>query len=484
MHFIFLGNLRAHVLKTHTVPNPEERVFACTECSCIFKKLGSLNGHMTRNHPEIKTIENIKILNRLIDTQTNQNDEKEQNNSEEVIAKTEIDYFESNDKNDQIQAATIAIADVDLDGKIHRYQIKQRTIGTTRWHLCNYCTKEFRKPSDLVRHLRVHTREKPFHCKICNRAFAVKSTLTTHLKIHENEKKEHVCKICPKLFPCLNDYNDHVAKFHTLHTCKTCGRHFRNVRLLKQHSHVHMSKEELEKTINEELLLQEPIILTNKGIQTVDISVKKRPLKEAGSVHRPYRCSICGGCYRNLSHLKQHRIMHTNDRPYKCRVCRDTFQNKQNLKNHMLKHIGNKPYNCAICNKQFTVLGSLKRHMDSHNTTRSVICPYCFKNFKTVVTCRNHIKTHKGEKAYEAKEDDFSPKINEIPYPPDLEDALANDTFNLTPIQTPATIKSCNEVIPSLTQIHMEGRNAILVPVNETTPESNISRKFLFLTLC
>ena len=57
-----------------------------------------------------------------------------------------------------------------------------------RWHVCPCCAKEFRKPSDLVRHIRIHTHEKPFKCPQCFRAFAVKSTLTAHIKTHTGIK--------------------------------------------------------------------------------------------------------------------------------------------------------------------------------------------------------------------------------------------------------------------------------------------------------
>ena len=35
-------------------------------------------------------------------------------------------------------------------------------MGTVRWHQCSYCSKEFKKPSDLVRHIRIHTHERPY----------------------------------------------------------------------------------------------------------------------------------------------------------------------------------------------------------------------------------------------------------------------------------------------------------------------------------
>lgn len=76
------------------------------------------------------------------------------------------------------------------------------------------------------------------------------------------------------------------------------------------------------------------------------------------------------------------------------------------------------------------------------------------------------------------KDVDFSPKINDLPYPPDLEDALADDTFNLTPIETPITVKA-NEIAPSISQIHIDGNSAVIIPVNDTLTQGTISRKFI-----
>jgi len=49
---------------------------------------------------------------------------------------------------------------------------------------CVTCGKNFKKPSDLLRHVRIHTGEKPFRCEMCNREFTVKSTLDSHRKTH------------------------------------------------------------------------------------------------------------------------------------------------------------------------------------------------------------------------------------------------------------------------------------------------------------
>ncbi|EMP40637.1 hypothetical protein UY3_02112 [Chelonia mydas] len=60
---------------------------------------------------------------------------------------------------------------------------------------CTYCPKSFKKPSDLVRHVRIHTGEKPYKCDECGKSFTVKSTLDCHVKTHTGQKlfSCHVC---------------------------------------------------------------------------------------------------------------------------------------------------------------------------------------------------------------------------------------------------------------------------------------------------
>ncbi|NXU92531.1 MAZ protein, partial [Xiphorhynchus elegans] len=50
----------------------------------------------------------------------------------------------------------------------------------------------------------------------------------------------------------------------------------------------------------------------------------------AGSPRRPPRkshaCDTCGKAFRDVYHLKRHRLSHTDERPFQCPVCQQRFK--------------------------------------------------------------------------------------------------------------------------------------------------------------
>lgn len=76
---------------------------------------------------------------------------------------------------------------------------------------CPHCHKLFYKPSQIARHVRVHTGEKPFACPHigCIRSFSEKGNLRRHLKMHTGEKP-FTCSTCGKKFSRRSHLADHV----------------------------------------------------------------------------------------------------------------------------------------------------------------------------------------------------------------------------------------------------------------------------------
>ncbi|OQE42909.1 hypothetical protein PENCOP_c003G07360 [Penicillium coprophilum] len=94
---------------------------------------------------------------------------------------------------------------------------------TRRQRLCSWCFKSFTKDEHLARHVRTHTREKPFVCTICKKAFSRHDSLLRHSRSHRSSSAVPSTSAAlstenDATHPPLNRHDEQVSSFNNDHS--------------------------------------------------------------------------------------------------------------------------------------------------------------------------------------------------------------------------------------------------------------------------
>ena len=227
-------------------------------------------------------------------------------------------------------------------------------------HTCAVCAKEFRYPSDLILHVRVHTREKPYKCETCCAAFSLKSNLVRHRKVrHTTGTAKQSCAICAKVFKETDYLKQHMKRVHkdvptvetalsvldvrkmvskmkgsgnsqilADRTCTVCGRECAKPAKLIEHMRVHTVVKTRSPGISHHTKSQPADKSHSQTLHSPEIRLT-RVLRSP-----EFACRICKETFTSRDHLVAHSETHSFDH-LKCVICGKYFSNRFDLNCHL-----------------------------------------------------------------------------------------------------------------------------------------------------
>ncbi|XP_034146075.1 zinc finger protein 14-like isoform X4 [Esox lucius] len=305
---------------------------------------------------------------------------------------------------------------------------------------CYVCGRILTRTSDMERHLKSHSKERPFHCGTCERSFKYKDTLKKHQQIlgHEgiledfgkkvvkqqlevkmesgiglaNTKKNDTvllsvaapssaptlkepkpCGVCGKVFNRASGMAIHMRSHSSErpYRCVSCEQCFKYLHGLKKHQRdicLKMNQEEGSNTMD---------VRQEGSSKLVPDEADDTPVvNEEEERKEVLKCDECGKEFKGPSCLRIHKRIHS---PFYCSDCGRTYPNSVAFGRHKLMH---KAIRCTMCEKTFTLLGRLREHyLHEHKFSGPFPCLNCDKTFAQLSYLVVHERVHSGEYPYQ-----------------------------------------------------------------------------------
>ncbi|XP_020481496.2 transcriptional repressor CTCF [Labrus bergylta] len=247
---------------------------------------------------------------------------------------------------------------------------KIKKKGVKKTFQCELCSYTCPRRSNLDRHMKSHTDERPHKCHLCGRAFRTVTLLRNHLNTHTGTRP-HKCTDCDMAFVTSGELVRH-----------------------RRYKHTH----------------EKPFKCSMCDYCSVEVSKLKRHIR-SHTGERPFQCSLCSYASRDTYKLKRHMRTHSGEKPYECYICHARFTQSGTMKMHILqKHTENvAKFHCPHCDTVIARKSDLGVHLRKQHSflEKGKKCRYCDAVFHERYALIQHQKTHKNEKRFKCELCDY-----------------------------------------------------------------------------